>query len=97
MQAAEFDALDVPSAAWMRWEILIQHFEHAWRQGQRPPLTAWLRRQGEMRRAMLTELAHTELELRLKNGEDARVEDYLARYPEMAAHTAVESCDTKQA
>src|SRR2546423_1240686 len=34
------------------------------------------------------ELAHVELELRLKAGEAARAEEYLARYPELAADAA---------
>jgi hypothetical protein len=89
MQAAVIGALDVPSAAWTRWEIVIHDFEHAWRQGQRPPLTTWLPPQGGLRQAVLTELALTELELRLKNGEQARVEDYLAGYPELASCDAV--------
>ena len=35
-------------------------------------------------RTLLIELVHTELELRLKSREAARVEEYLARYPELA-------------
>ena len=36
------------------------------------------------RLALLVELVHVELELRLKAGEPARVEEYLRRYPELA-------------
>src|SRR5262249_14397852 len=35
------------------------------------------------RKALLLELAHEELELRLRAGEPARTEDYLGRYPEL--------------
>ena len=43
-----------------------------------------------MRRVLLIELVHTELEFRLKSEEAARVEEYLARYPELAGdRTAV--------
>jgi hypothetical protein len=38
-----------------------------------------------LRCRLLIELAHIDLELRLKAGEAARVEEYLARYPELAA------------
>jgi predicted ATPase len=37
---------------------------------------------------LLIELVHLELELRLKAGETARAEEYLARYPELAGDTA---------
>src|SRR5262249_20863145 len=39
--------------------------------------------------AALVELAHTELELRLDAGQPARVEDYLGRFPELAADPAL--------
>jgi predicted ATPase len=38
---------------------------------------------------VLIQLVHIDLELRLKFGEAARVEDYLARYPELAGDSAV--------
>jgi hypothetical protein len=43
----------------------------------------------EQRLAVLVELIHSELEFRLRGGEVARVEDYLRRYPEIAAWEAV--------
>ena len=41
------------------------------------------------RRQLLLELIHVDLELRLKAGEDARVEDYLARFSELAGSAVV--------
>src|SRR5262249_5852753 len=38
---------------------------------------------------VLVELVHIDLELRLKAGESARVEEYLARFPELAGDRAV--------
>jgi eukaryotic-like serine/threonine-protein kinase len=67
---------------------VVERFEQAWQAGQRPDIEAHLPA-GEGRRAALVELAHVELERRLKAGEAARVEDYLARYPELADDTAV--------
>jgi predicted ATPase len=54
-----------------------------WRQGGRPSLDDALRAGGGQH-ALLVELAHTELELRLKAGEPARAEEYLTRYPRLA-------------
>jgi serine/threonine-protein kinase len=84
---ATLEALDVPSAIWARWETRIHDFEIAWAQGERPALSTCLPHQGRLRRAVLIELVQTELELRLKNGERARIEEYLTRYPELAAET----------
>ena len=42
-----------------------------------------------LRSRVLIELVHIDLELRLKAGEAARVEEYLARYPELADDRAV--------
>src|ERR1700758_2422777 len=63
---------------------LIERFERAWWQGPRPDLGQFLPPAGPLRLAALVELAHIDLECRLKVGEPARVEDYLGRYPELA-------------
>jgi hypothetical protein len=65
-------------------EDAVRRFVRAWRQGARPAIDDYLPRQAGPRHALLVELAHTELEFRLKGGEPARVEDYLARHPELA-------------
>src|SRR5262249_35652496 len=68
---------------WAAFERAIRRFVQAWRQGARPAIEGYLPRQGPAK-GLLIELIHTELELRLKGGEAARVEEYLARYPELA-------------
>jgi WD40 repeat protein/tRNA A-37 threonylcarbamoyl transferase component Bud32 len=65
-------------------EPLVCRFEEAWQRGERPALDAYLPCDAEARRITLVELIHLELELRLKAGEAARVEEYLTRYPELA-------------
>src|SRR5262245_36933504 len=60
-------------------------FEAAWRAGQRPRIDDHLPASGANRQALLAELVLTDLEYRLKAGEPARVEEYLRRYPELAA------------
>jgi hypothetical protein len=66
-------------------ESVVERFEQAWRSGQRPNLDQFLPEQPSQRRLLLAELVHVELELRLKADEWVRVEDYLARYPELLA------------
>src|SRR5579875_426019 len=84
MSLSEFSSqwLHTAVASWL--EPLVRRFEEAWQRGERPALDAYLPRDAEPRRIALVELIHLELELRLKAGEAARVEEYLTRYPELA-------------
>jgi WD40 repeat protein/predicted Ser/Thr protein kinase len=61
---------------------VLDAFERAWRCGVRPALAAYLPA-GDGCAALLAELIHTDLEYRLKAGEPARVETYLADYPQL--------------
>jgi serine/threonine protein kinase len=63
---------------------IAERFEAAWKRGERPEIDAYLAAEDGDRKALLVELVHMHLELRLKAGEEARVEDYLKRYPELA-------------
>ena len=74
-------------ADWSPLEDAIKRFVLAWRQGPRPAIDEYLPA-SDLRHALLVELVHTELELRLKAGEPARVEEYLARYPELTTDRA---------
>jgi predicted ATPase len=69
-------------------ESTIKRFETAWRQGLRPTIDDYLPADVELRQVVLVELVHTDLELRLKAGEVVRVEEHLARYPELTADRA---------
>ncbi len=73
---------------WQRVDGLVQRFEEAWQAGQRPALDDYLPKDGPDRLAVLVELAHVDLERRLKAGESARVEEYFGRYPDMAVDRA---------
>jgi formylglycine-generating enzyme required for sulfatase activity/tRNA A-37 threonylcarbamoyl transferase component Bud32 len=67
-------------------ETLVHRFEEGWLQGRRPaiePLLDGL--DGDRRGALLVKLLHAELEFRLRAGEPARAEEYLRRFPELAA------------
>jgi serine/threonine protein kinase len=61
----------------------VERFEDAWQAGLRPDLDDYLPADGPDRRPLLADLVHVDLERRLKAGEPARVEEYLARYPEL--------------
>lgn len=64
---------------------VIEAFEQAWRKDQRPSIDDVLRHHPQFdQNALLVELIHQELELRLSAGDLARVEEYLARYPQLA-------------
>jgi WD40 repeat protein len=67
----------------------LERFEAAWQRGERPAIEDYLGGPADERLALLAELVHAELELRLKAGEPARVEDYLGRFPELRADAEV--------
>ena len=58
-------------------------------QSTQPAIDDYLPSRGPLRARVLIELVHIDLELRLKAGESARIDEYLARYPELAADRAV--------
>src|SRR4051794_14680951 len=76
------------SEDWLVLKDAVKRFEHAWRQTPRPGIDDYLPAGAPLRCRVLIELVHLDLELRLKAGEAARVEEYLARYPELAGDGA---------
>jgi serine/threonine protein kinase len=82
------DAASLSDGAGDEFEDVIRRFEDAWHGPSRPEITAYLPT-GAGRTPLLTELVHVDLEYRLRAGEVARVEEYLARYPELADDGAV--------
>jgi hypothetical protein len=73
---------------WQRVDSIVQRFEEAWQAGQHPTLEDYLPPEGPDRLAVLIELAHIDLERRLKAGEPVSAEEYLRRFPELAADAA---------
>jgi tetratricopeptide (TPR) repeat protein len=69
-------------------EEVVDRFEQAWQVGNLPRLEDFLPPGGALRQALLVELVHVDLEYRLKAKEAARVEQYLGRYPDLAADPA---------
>src|SRR6516162_3175917 len=74
---------------WLALKDAVRRFENDWRQGPRPAIDDYLPTRDPLRSRVLIELVHIDLELRLKAGEAARVEEYLARYPELNGDRAV--------
>jgi hypothetical protein len=90
MPATDSATPSLSAEAWSHLEDAIHHFEDAWRAGQRPRIDELLAEVDETeRRTSLLELVHIDLEFRLKAGEAARVEVYLAKYPELAGNAHV--------
>jgi serine/threonine protein kinase len=78
-----------PAADWLALRDAVRRFENAWPQGPGPRIDDYLPSDLALRFRVLIELVHIDLELRLKAGETARVEDYLARYSELASDRGV--------
>jgi YD repeat-containing protein len=66
-------------------EQALRDFEAAWQASGFPQPDDFLPPDPAVRRAVLVELVHADLGHRLQAGEPARAEDYLGRYPELAA------------
>jgi WD40 repeat protein len=79
--------LPPPETTWSFDEAVIRRFEAAWREPVRPDLEAFVSPEFPDRQRLLAELTHVDLEFRLRAGEPARVEDYLSRFPELAARS----------
>jgi hypothetical protein len=82
------DSSTLAGGAWDEFEDVIRRFEVAWRGQARPEIHAYLPTSAGRTR-LLAELVHIDLEYRLRAGEAARVEEYLARYPELTADRAI--------
>jgi serine/threonine protein kinase len=72
------------------FEEVIEQFEQSWIKGARPRIEEYLPK-NDSRSAVLIELLVAELEFRLKAGENARLEDYLPRFPELDQDRAVKT------
>jgi eukaryotic-like serine/threonine-protein kinase len=63
---------------------LLDRFQQAWQARPRPTIEDFLTDTGVDRATLLRALIHVDLENRLRAGDQARVEDYLQRFPELA-------------
>src|SRR5262245_21578474 len=67
-----------------RLEPILARFEEAWLAGGRPDLGDFIPPDEPERASLILELAHVDLECRIKHGLEARVEAYVRRFPELA-------------
>src|SRR4051812_45918080 len=81
------DYSTLADGAGAQFEDAIRRFEDAWQGRVRPEIGAYLPA-GPGHTRLLAELAHVDLEYRLRAGDAAQVEDYLARYPALADNRA---------
>ncbi len=76
------ESIDDQDSSWL--EPIVESFERAWKEGRRPEIEQFLADENGRGSVVLRELVHTDLEYRHKAGEDARIEDYLQRFPLLA-------------
>jgi WD40 repeat protein len=70
------------------FEEAVRRFEDAWRGPGRPDIAGFVPPPGAGHTRLLLELVHVDLDLRLRNGEAARVEHYLGRFPDLGGDRA---------
>src|SRR5262245_14317335 len=77
--------IELEDEEWLEYERCCRRFEAAWQAKPRHPLGGDLPvAAGELRDSALAELVQLHLEVRLRSGDDIRVEDYLRGFPQLA-------------
>ena len=74
---------------WARLEQIVDQFEEQWQNDRRPDIVAFLTQHEHERRALLTELLQVDLEYRVRAGDDAPLEQWVAGFPELQADHAL--------
>ncbi|HEX6984111.1 MAG TPA: hypothetical protein VF170_01985, partial [Planctomycetaceae bacterium] len=75
----------LPLDLWRLLEERVGEYEAALARGERPDVAAYLLDPDPTSGQLLVELVYADLDFRLRSGESARVDDYLAAFPELAA------------
>ena len=83
------ESASLTDAVWAEVEALVKRFEAAWRSGSAPRVADALPLDGPARPHALVELIHVDLEFRLRSAQFARVEEYLASFPELSSREPV--------
>jgi tetratricopeptide (TPR) repeat protein len=81
---------ELKSDEWNALEEILSRFEDERKRGLHPAVEDYLPAALHLRHKALCELVFTDLEYRLKDGEPARVEQYLTRFPELRDDPASE-------
>src|SRR4051794_21678272 len=75
---------------WERVEVRANDFENAWKNGRRPAVRDYLHDFAEAERLVVVEeLIKLDLAYRVRAGEPASPDDYLAEFPELQALPSV--------
>src|SRR5262245_14900352 len=77
MGGSQFTPKELPA----EFDDIIRRFEKAWQSENRPDIQSYLPAPLPGNTRLLFELVHVDLDLRLRTGESAIVEHYLARFP----------------
>jgi len=64
-------------------ERIVEQFEKAWGRGENPAIESHLPADPSLRRAVVVELAHSDLEFRRNGGQVIVPSEYLSRFPEL--------------
>ena len=90
MPIANKTAPELSSVEWNALEQILSRFEDERKRGLQPAVEDYLPAALPLRHRVLFELVFTDMEYRLKDGEPARVEHYLDRFPELKSDPASE-------
>jgi serine/threonine protein kinase len=75
---------ELPTENWQEVKKIASLFEGTWQGNNRPAIEDYLPADPAVRLPVLVQLVRSDLENRLRFGEQARVEDYFARFPMLA-------------
>ena len=90
MSIAHTTSPELDSGEWNTLEQILSRFEDDRKRGLRPAVEDYVPAVEPLRQSVLFELVVTELEYRLKDGEPARVEEYMSRFPELKGDASSE-------
>ena len=84
-------ASELESHTWDDLQAVVRSFRQAINRGERPAIEAYAPEGIPDRKAVLLELVHEELEIRIKAGEPLSLASYFVRFPELWADPAAVS------
>ncbi len=78
--------VQLSAGQWHEFRQIVARFEEAWKRNGRPDVAEFLPGADPLRLAVLLELVHVDFEHRCRSGTQPDVAEYVARFPELAAH-----------
>jgi serine/threonine protein kinase len=74
---------DLQTKHWLSCQSILNRFEADWQRGVPPDLSTFVPQEEQIRLPVLFELILTDIEFRLRSGEEPRIESYLLQFPEL--------------